>query len=428
MGLRLPTVPIKAQIRRLCAALQKRDSHECRGGLPRGPERKSWIGIMLFTSIMFTLALACGRRSEPPRTTFEGLDAFLLSNGTLELTVLSQGSTFARVVLADDPEKLSPLWDPTRVAREVGKEHVPESAQGHFICVDGFGSVSPDEKAAGLPSHGEAHGSTFGVKFYAKEGRTTTLTLTTKLPLAQELFTRTVRMVDGENVTYVESELESLLAFDRPAFWAEHATVGPPFLAPGVTVVDISAQRAKTRPYDPENEGMPHRLPSDKDFTWPEAPGLHTPKVNLRETPTELNSGDHYTCLMDSSRRLVFVTFLNPAKQLLLGYLFKPQEYPWTQSWEYYPPDGNLAHGLEFSTQPFDVPRREVVQLNSMFGAPVYRWLPARKKIESHFLMFYAHTPEGMRGVDDVPLENGKIIVEDQKANKQVTLSASLPI
>ena len=377
---------------------------------------------------MFTLTLACGRRSAPPRTTFEGLDAFLLSNGTLELTVLSQGSSFARVVLADDPEKRSPLWDPTRVAREAGKPHVPDSAQGHFICVDGFGGVSPEERAAGLPGHGEAHGSRFEVKSYAQEGRTTTLTLATKLPLAQELFTRTVRLVEGENVAYVESELESLLAFDRPAIWAEHATVGPPFLKLGVTVVDIAAQRAKTRPYEAGSGGLPHRWPSDKDFTWPEAPGLHTPTVDVRQTPTELNSGDHYTCLMDSSRRLVFVTFLNPEQRLVLGYLFKPQEFPWTQSWEYYPPDGNLAHGLEFSTQPFDVPRREVVQLNSLFGAPVYRWLPARTKIQSHFIMFYAHTPEGMRNVDDVRLENGQIIVEDRKANKQVTLSASLPI
>ena len=46
----------------------------------------------------------------------------------------------------------------------------------------------------------------------------------------------------------------------------------------------------------------------------------------------------------------------------------------------------------------------------------------------SRFLMFYAHTPEGMRKVDDVRLENGKTVIEDRKANKQVMLIASLPI
>jgi len=74
------------------------------------------------------------------------------------------------------------------------------------------------------------------------------------------------------------------------------------------------------------------------------------------------------------------------------------------------------------------VPRREVVQLNSKFGAPVFRWLPAKTKIESRFLMFYAHTPEGFAKVDDVRFENGKITIEDRKAHQQVTLTASLPI
>jgi len=66
--------------------------------------------------------------------------------------------------------------------------------------------------------------------------------------------------------------------------------------------------------------------------------------------------------------------------------------------------------------------------LNSLFGAPTFRWLPARTKIESRFLMFYAHTPEGFHKVDDVRLENGKIIIEDHKTHQQVTLAASLPI
>jgi hypothetical protein len=385
---------------------------------------------MRLALFLLLLGAAYGQRSEPPKTTFEEQPAYRLSNGALELTVLPKGSAFASVILADDPEKLSPLWNPMRMAREVGEKNIFNSALGHFICVDGFGPVSPEEEAAGLPGHGEAHQTPFAVKFYSNEAGATTLTLETRLPLTQERFARTVRLVDGEDVIYVESELESLLGFDRPVFWAEHATIGSPFLEPGVTVVDMSARRAKTRPYtESEKEGgLPHRLPSDKEFTWPEAPGLHTRKINVRAAPAEPNSGDHTTCLMDASRKLVFVTALHPGKRLLFGYLFKPQEYPWTQNWEYYPKNKKLARGLEFSTQPFDVPRREVVQLNSMFGAPVYRWLPAKTKIESRFLMFYAHTPEGFTKVDDVRFENGKITIEDRKAHKQVTLTASLPI
>ena len=376
------------------------------------------------------LLLAAASAQQPPPTEFEGQSGYVLANGSIELTVLSRGSTFANLVLADDPGKMSPLWNPARMAREAGRKNIFDPSElGHFVCVDGFGPVSPEEQAAGLPGHGEAHQTLFEVKYYGKEGHTTTLTLATRLPITQEVFARTIRMVDGEDVIYVQSELESLLGFDRPVFWAEHATIGSPFLEPGVTVVDMPVKRAKTRPYTPaESEGLPHRLPSDREFTWPEAPGLHGRRIDLRTAPSEPNSADHTTSLMDPTRKLVFVTALNPAKRLLFGYLFRPQEYPWTQTWEYFPPNKKLVRGLEFSTQPFDVPRREAVQLNSLFGASVYRWLPARTKIESRFLMFYTHTPDGFSTVDDVRLEDGKIIIEDRKAHKQVTLAVSLPI
>ena len=72
------------------------------------------------------------------------------------------------------------------------------------------------------------------------------VTLSAKLPLVQENFTRTYRVVDGENVVYVESQLESLLGFDHPLNWAEHATIGSPWLEPGVTVVDVSGSRSRT--------------------------------------------------------------------------------------------------------------------------------------------------------------------------------------
>ena len=147
---------------------------------------------MRLALFLLLLGAAYGQKSEPPKTTFEEQPAYLLSNGALELTVLPRGSTFASVVLSDDPEKLSPLWNPMRMAREVGEKNTFDSALGHFICVDGFGPVSPEEEAAGLPGHGEAHQTAFAVKFYAKEAGATTLTLETRLPLTQERFARKI--------------------------------------------------------------------------------------------------------------------------------------------------------------------------------------------------------------------------------------------
>jgi hypothetical protein len=83
-----------------------------------------------------------------------------------------------------------------------------------------------------------------------------------------------------------------------------------------------------------------------------------------------------------------------------------------------------MARGMEFSTQPFDVPRREAVTAGTMFGVPTYRWLSAKSKIKTRFLIFYARLPEGFNKVDDVTIENGQIAILDRSAGKQVKLTS----
>ena len=381
---------------------------------------------LLWTGLLATAALA--QTASPKRTVFEGKPSLSLANGKLELTVLVQGTSMADLVMLDDTERLSPLWNPARMARELGRPS-EFSGTGHFVCVDGFGPTSAEERKAGLEGHGEAHRQTYEITRYAKEGSATSLTLTARLPIVQEQFTRTFRMVDGENVVYVESSLENLLGFDRPVNWAEHATIGSPFLEPGVTVVDLSGSRSQTRPYPKADVGtISRRLTSGGDFTWPMAPALDGAKVDLRATPTETRYLDHATTLLDPARALEWVTAINPRRRLLYGYVFKREEYPWLQYWGNYPPTGKLARGLEFGTQPYDVPRRESIGTGTMFDTPTYRWLPAKSKIGSRFLLFYVRVPEGFRKVDDVRLENGRIVIEDRAAKQSVTLAASLPL
>jgi hypothetical protein len=225
----------------------------------------------------------------------------------------------------------------------------------------------------------------------------------------------------------VESELENELGFDRPVNWAEHATIGSPFLESGATVVDLSGSQSRTRPYDEVlNSRTSRRLTSGQDFTWPLAPGLHGEAVDLRQTPDNAGYLDHATTLMDPNRELEWVTALNVKKGLLLGYLFKRAEYPWLQYWGNYPATGKFSRGMEFGTQPFDVSRRETISMGAMFGVPTYRWLPAKSKITSRFLVFYTMVPAGWQKVDDVRLENHEIIIEDRSANKKITLATTV--
>lgn len=357
---------------------------------------------------------------------FEGREATALENSKVELLILNHGGAFGSLLLKDDSKKLNPMWNPIRMTRERGGQGRFGDSIGHFVCVDGFGRSSKEEQAAGLEGHGEAHRQPWERIASGRSGKAQYIQWKAKLPLLQEVFTRKLELVDDEQVIYVESSLESELAFDRPVNWAEHATIGYPFLKPEVTVVDASVGRCQTRPY--ESERPQYRLANEKEFTYPNAPLEKGGTTNLRTVPAQPNSMDHTGCLLDPSRRLAFVTAINLEKRLMLGYVFRREEYPWLQEWMNYPQDLALARGLEFGTQPFDVPRQQTVELGKLFGVPAFRWLPAKSKIASRFLMFYARVPAGFAQVDDVRLEAAQLIVEDRKSGKKITLAATLPL
>jgi hypothetical protein len=349
--------------------------------------------------LLFVAGVAGAAAPQP-----EKAKPFLLANDRLEWTISPDGARLDRVVMKDGPP-LSPL-----------------ATLGHFLALDGFGAPSDQEMAAGMPFHGEANHQVFRILAATDSGPSHSVTMQATLPLAQETLTRTAEIIDGENVVYVKSVLESLISVDRPLSWAEHATIGPPFMEKGKVVVDMPATRCRVRPFKPGE--IPGHLVYDKDFTWPMAPVVGGGEANIREIPTDHNWLDLASCEMDPSRTLAFVTALQLEKHLLYGYVFRREEYPWLMSWMNFTSDDRAARGMEFSTQPFDISHRDTVAMSPLFGVPTFRWLPAKSKIENHFVIFYTRVPEAFTKIDDVTLQNGRLTIVD-RSGATLVLTAS---
>ena len=355
---------------------------------------------------------------------FDGRPATILRNDKIELTILTRGATLANLILRDDAEKLSPYWNSDRALNPHGPPPSPLAGSiGHFLCLDGFGQPSDEEAAAGIPFHGEASKQQFDWSQLLRPGVYRTV-LKARLPLAQEDITRTITLVNGENVVYVNTEVENLLAIDHPISWAEHATTGPPVLAPGQTIIDIPATQCRVRP---QKTGSTGKLAYGKDFVWPMGPLTKGGRVNLTTVPANETSLDLASCIIDPSRTYGYVTVLRPDKHMIFGYVFRREEFPWLMSWMNYSGDARAARGFEFSTQPFDISHRETVDAHEMFGTPTYKWLPAKAKLHTSFLLFYSKAPDGFESVADVKLENGRIQILDRTGHV-ISLNASRPL
>ena len=47
----------------------------------------------------------------------------------------------------------------------------------------------------------------------------------------------------------------------------------------------------------------------------------------------------------------------------------------------------------------------------SLFGAPTFRWIGARKRLKTEFTVFLMEIPTGYKGVKDVRMDHGAPIV-----------------
>ena len=354
--------------------------------------------------LLLSFVLVCAPTIQAQQERGSGAEPIVLANDKLQLSIGTTGGRFSKIVLRDG-EQLSPL-----------------AAIGHFLALDGFGAPSDQERALGMPFHGEASRQPVKIVAMRDSGPMRLITMQSVLPLAQETLTRTVEAADGENIIYVTSRLESALTVDRPVSWAEHATIGPPFMEAGKVVVDMPASNCRVRPYKPG--AIPGRLVYNHDFKWPMAPTNDGGQADLRVIPTDHNWLDLASCQMDPSRKVAFVTALHLEKHLLYGYVFRREDNPWLMSWMNYTGDNRAARGMEFSSQPFDISHQETVAMSPLFGTPTFRWLPAKSTIETRFLMFYTKVPADFTRIDDVTLDGGHLTILDH-SGKRLVLAAS---
>jgi hypothetical protein len=325
---------------------------------------------------------------------YSGRQAASIENEAIRVTVLREGGHIAEIL--HKKTGVNPLWTPPWTSIEPSvytpathPEYGPgvdarllAGIMGHNLCLDIFGGPSDAEAAAGVGVHGEG-----AVVPYDLDTDGSRLRMTSRFPLAQILFERTIELQGSQAL--IHESVESLGAFDRPIGWTQHVTLGPPFLECGVTRFRVSATKSKAF----EGAfGTSDYLQPGAEFDWPRAPRSGGGSVDM-ELFTSAGSSSAFTAhLMDSSREEAFFTASHPGLNLTFGYFWKRTDFPWLGIWEenrsrMNPPwNGNaIARGMEFGVSPMPETRRQMIDRGTLFGVPTYRWLPAGSRLEAGY-------------------------------------------
>jgi hypothetical protein len=70
-----------------------------------------------------------------------------------------------------------------------------------------------------------------------------------------------------------------------------------------------------------------------------------------------------------------------------------------------------ICRGMEFSTTPFAIPRRETVDQSGLFGEQTYRWLPGKSGVTLRYLILLFKVAKDFGGVKQVALQSGQACV-----------------
>lgn len=298
---------------------------------------------------------------------------------------------------------------------------------GHSLSFDHFGPPSPEEMAAGLSTHGEAPALKWEMLKQPRSSRAQ-LAYGLTLPQAQISFSRKLTLDARNPVIYCEEEAANLGTYDRPISWNEHVTFGPPFLEADTTWFDMPATKARVCP---ASYSARFFLQPDAEFRWPDAPTKDGKRTNLRTVPAK--QFGHYTAqLLDPALEIGFIAACNPRLRLLVVYAFRRADFPWVGNWEERhnrlsaPWQGKtFCRGLEFSTTPFAIPRRETIEQGPLFGEATYRWLPAKSRARVRYLIMLFEVQSDFRGVERVSVGKGKVqVVEPGSHGRKLTVAA----
>jgi hypothetical protein len=306
-----------------------------------------------------------------------------LEDDKLRVSVTQQGGHIAEIL--HNASAVSPLWVPPWPSIEPSTYSLTKHPEygadaeskllsgimGHNLALDLFGGPSPEEAAAGMTVHGEASVLPYEILLTERH-----LTAVCSLSAAQLKLERHIRL-DGPRVLITET-VENVAILDQPVAWTQHVTLGPPFLEKGSTQFRAPGTKGRT-------------LSNSKDFDWPRT----SRNQDLQLYTNEPASGGFDTVLMDPHRDRAFFFAFSPKTKVLFGYVWIRSDFPWLGIWEEnynrkQPPwnGKTLTRGMEFGASPIPESRRKMIERNSLFGMPCYRWIPAKTKVTVDYFAF----------------------------------------
>lgn len=301
---------------------------------------------------------------------------------------------------------LNPLqWDSLlQSAANPDENSLKPRSMGHFLCLDRWGPATEAELAHGMGWHGEASRVHWEVPSQPLEkGGWIESELSAALPLAGLSVVRTIRLHNLDALFVVSESVRNDRHLGRIYNIVQHPTIGPPFLDETV-LVDCNGTRGFM-----QESPLPN--PEEPEVAWPKALTRAGVEVDMRRFVD-----DHSPAVVSYivEDEYGWVTASSPRSNLLIGYLWKANEYPWIDLWRNARDGKPYARGLEFGTTGLHQPGPVLVEKGKIFDRKLFRFIDADEVQTFSYACFLAEIPSDFSGVESLVYDEAKISMRER--------------
>ena len=151
--------------------------------------------------------------------------------------------------------------------------------------------------------------------------------------------------------------------------------------------------------------------------------------VDLRHfhnTTSDISGHDVSSFVFEQAEKYGWVTACNPAARLLIGYVWRREEYPWLNVWRYILKGRVTARGLGFGTTGYHQPYADLVRTGRILDLPLYEYIDAGETVTKSYAAFLLKIPADYRGVSELSYQSGRLTLKERRTKNPRTLSLAV--
>lgn len=319
-----------------------------------------------------------------------------LQNITSVIEVDLHGGAITNFHLKENP--VNPL------SFRFSKEQMPENNkagavyQGHFICAGRWGQPSAGEIKAGIPNHGEPA----NIIWQLNENDETALTIQTTANLEGLQVERKMQMDKEIAFCRVTETITNINSLGRLYQLVQHPTIAAPFLD-AATVINCNATNGFSYLHGDD--------PSKRIVNWPLVMDDNNNTFDLRRPGQNYNSV--FSFIVDPKDKYGWITSYSATHDLVLGYVWIRNDYPWINLWQHFENSNIKYRGLEFGTTGLHQPFSVIIANNNLeiFNERTVAYIDAGEQVTKAYSFFLAPVRKNFVGVENIEINDGMISI-----------------